>query len=139
MIKDHPESQDYSKIRTDIQEEPWYKKLLACWYLLSSMILFFTLFWLLYFGGGDFNYSVSNFENLLAYYVEWMLVDLGVLWTATLIFIDHDIQAAWKRHSIGKFTSRKLVSYVCWGLAFIVITSLSSIFVLWRWQLPPFI
>jgi hypothetical protein len=125
-----------SKIRTDIQEEPWYKKLLACWYLLSCMILIFTML-LLFDSGGDLGDFLYQFGTLATYYVEWMLFDLGVIWTATLIFIDHDVQAAWKRHSLGRFTSRKLVSYVCWGLTFIVITSLSLIFLLWRWNLGP--
>lgn len=102
------------------------------------MILFFTLFWL-FDSGGELGYSVFGLRILVAYYVEWMLVDLGLLWTATLIFIDHYVQAAWNRQSIGRITSRKLGSYVCWGLTFIVITSLSVIFLLWRWGLPPFI
>jgi hypothetical protein len=112
-----------SEIRTGIQEEPWYKKLLACWYLLSCTVLIFTI-WL--FTKGDLQNLLG--ADIVVYYVMFIFVDLSVLWIATLIFIDHDVQAAWKRHSIGRLTSRKIVSYVCWGLTFIIIASLSLSF-----------
>jgi hypothetical protein len=64
--------------------------------------------------------------------MECILFDLAVLWIATLIFIDHNVQAAWKWHKIGRLTSRKIVSYVCWRLTFIIITSLSLTFLLWQ-------
>lgn len=90
------------------------------------MILIITIY-LLAASGEDFSYILSNaIGSLGTYYLEWMLVNLGVLWVATLICVDHDVEAAWKRHSTGGFFSKKSVLYACWGFIFIIITGVSA-------------
>lgn len=118
-----------SQIRKDIQEESWYKRLLASLYILSFMILAITTFVFAADGGGA-NFVLGGGRLLVVMYIEWILVDIAILFLATLMFIDHNIQAAWKRCSTGKFFSRRIVSRICWGFVVFFISLLSLIFYL---------
>jgi hypothetical protein len=51
--------------------------------------------------------GARNTGYLIAAYSEWILFDVGILWILTLIFIDHDVQQAWRRTRVGKLLSQK--------------------------------
>lgn len=72
--------------------------------------------------------------GILIVSVEWIFVDLFVLWLATLIFIDHDIQRFWTKSWMGKVTNKMPWFWWCLFVLFLVVFCfvawLGSIFLL---------
>ncbi|KAF7889429.1 uncharacterized protein EAF01_010922 [Botrytis porri] len=109
------------RIEIEIENELWFRKIIYIIYLLSvgtgGMTIFISLF------------EVPSFLGLGVFliYLEWMFVDLFVLWLAILIFIDHDIQKNLTKSWIGKVMNKMPWFWWCLFVPFLV----TLCFVVW--------
>ncbi|KAF7950079.1 hypothetical protein EAE96_007379 [Botrytis aclada] len=110
-----------SQVRIEIENEVWFKKLIYIIYLLSVITGGITIFI------GLFEPPSFLGLGIFIVYLEWIFVDLFVLWLATLIFIDHDIQRFWTKSWMGKVTNK--VRWFWWGLFVLFLITLC--FVAW--------
>ncbi|KAF7892039.1 hypothetical protein EAF00_008341 [Botryotinia globosa] len=117
-----------SQVRIEIENEVWFKKLIYIIYFLSVIT-------------GGITIVVGLLEppsflglGSILVYVEWISVDLFVLWLVTLIFIDHDIQRYWMKSWMGKVTKKMSWFWWCLFVLFLVtfcfVAWVGSIFVL---------
>lgn len=106
-----------------------YSKLLWLWYLLSLKAVIFCL---LAFGFGGGPHSIVNnnagADNMKTVLVP-VAVDAAILWLCTLIFLDYDIQRAWKRRKFGRILSHAPFRVIGWILCIGVPLTVSLLFV----------
>ncbi|KAF7917177.1 uncharacterized protein EAE98_010282 [Botrytis deweyae] len=117
-----------SQVRIEIENEVWFKKLICIIYLLSVITGGITIF------VGLFEPPSFLGLGIIIVYVEWIFVDLFVLWLVTLIFVDHDIQRFWTKSWMGKVTNKMRWFWWCLFVLFLItfcfVAWLGSIFVL---------
>lgn len=72
----------------------------------------------------------GNGSFYMGVFAEWILFDCAILWLATLIFIDHDIQMFWGRFRLGRMLAKR--SCVWWSLIILAMLAMSSYFIFQR-------
>jgi hypothetical protein len=115
-----------SNFRTELYANTWYSKLLILWYLLSIAIAADLLYSIPATNGAVYLVQeTSALESTLIYFV-WILLDIAILWTSTLIFSDEDLQAVWNSRELGRFlNSNKAFSISAWAFVIIVLLNAS--------------
>ncbi|KAF7901381.1 hypothetical protein EAF00_003602 [Botryotinia globosa] len=72
----------------------------------------------------------GNGSFYMGVFAEWILFDCAILWLATLIFIDHDIQTFWGRFRLGRILAKR--SCIWWSLIILAMLAMSSYFIFQR-------
>lgn len=109
------------QVKIEIENEVWFKKLIYIIYFLSVITGGITIFL------GLFEPPSFLGLGITIVYLEWIFVDLFVLWFATLIFIDHDIQRFWAGSWMGKVAKKTPRLWWC----FVVLCLVIICFVAW--------
>lgn len=109
------------QVKIEIENEVWFKKLIYIIYFLSVITGGITIFL------GLFEPPSFLGLGIAIVYLEWIFVDLFVLWFATLIFIDHDIQRFWVSSWMGKVAKKTPRLWWC----FVVLCLVIICFVAW--------
>jgi hypothetical protein len=117
---------------SQIEDEEWYCNLVILWYLLCLNIGV-DVIWTFPSGGGEEYFTSPGVSlSIIVYYIFWILLDFGLLWIPTLIFMDDNIQKMWLKlievlkSRFGKRATGKLMWCLRWGL--MVVLFLISVF-----------
>ena len=119
-------SDSMSNIRAELRAKAWYKMLIVIWYAYSALIGADMLFVFPGLGGTVLlSYGTSVGEIIIGYGI-WMAIDFGLMWIATLIFLDADLNRWWTSTRVGRFLSKPRASYVGWASVIIVVVGASA-------------
>ena len=122
-----------SNVRQELYKEPWYEKLLILWYLLSITVAADLLF---NFPWGLQSYGLTlSFGGVMEQYLTWALLDLAILWFATLVFLDQHIQRAWEELGFKRLTSGKITTIIAWSIVILTLVGVSGSYNLQTWRL----
>lgn len=128
-----------SDMRQELLDSDWYPRLITLWYLLTIAVLADVLY--AFPGSSDKSTldltQTRSFGSLLVQYAVWIALDVGILWVPTIMFLDRDLRAFWKRLRIRTIFSSKLVSNIAWVCIIMVLLMVSIVFDLGEYYYLP--
>lgn len=105
-------SDEEALIKQSIVSGDWYKVLVVLWYLLALNIGADLIYTFPATNGAEYFSDSGVSLSIVIYYIFWILLDLGLLWVPTLIFMDSKSHDTWMEWTIDK----RLMLALRWGI-----------------------